>query len=138
LVVAGDEKQLPPTAFFVSESPEEEDEEPDENATPRPAIAGTVGFESILDALGSLLRPRMLRWHYRSHDERLIAFSNAHIYDRMLTTFPGTGGEDVLGHVIAPHDPTADTNSPSPEVDAVVDLVLEHARERSEESLGVI
>jgi very-short-patch-repair endonuclease/DNA polymerase III delta prime subunit len=139
LVIAGDEKQLPPTAFFVSESPEEEDDdESDENATPRPSIAGTVGFESILDALGSLLRPRMLRWHYRSRDERLIAFSNAHIYDRMLITFPGVGGDQVLRQVLVPHDPTAETNSPSPEVNAVVDLIFEHARERPRESLGVI
>ncbi|MFL5963285.1 MAG: AAA domain-containing protein [Gaiellaceae bacterium] len=138
LVIAGDEKQLPPTAFFVSESPEEEDEDGDEQATPRPSVAGTVGFESILDALGSLLRPRMLRWHYRSRDERLIAFSNAHIYDRMLVTFPGVGGDQILRHVLIPHDPTAATNSPSPEVDAVVDLMFEHARERPGESLGVI
>jgi very-short-patch-repair endonuclease len=138
LVIAGDEKQLPPTAFFVSESPEEEEEEQDEQVTPRPSVAGTVGFESILDALGSLLRPRMLRWHYRSRDERLIAFSNAHIYDRMLITFPGVGGEHVLRHVLVPHDPTAETNSPSPEVNAVVDLIFEHARVRPNESLGVI
>ncbi|HEY8844355.1 MAG TPA: AAA domain-containing protein [Gaiellaceae bacterium] len=138
LVVAGDEKQLPPTAFFVSESPEEEEEEQDEQATPRSAVGGTVGFESILDALGSLLRPRMLRWHYRSRDERLIAFSNAHIYDRMLITFPGVGGDQVLRHVLVPHDPTSETNSPSPEVDAVVELIVEHARERPNESLGVI
>jgi very-short-patch-repair endonuclease len=138
LVIAGDEKQLPPTAFFVSESPEEEDEEPDEQATVRPEVAGTVGFESILDALGSLLRLRMLRWHYRSRDEHLIAFSNAHIYDRMLVTFPGVGGDQVLRHVLVPHDPTAETNSPSPEVNAVVDLIFEHARERPDQSLGVI
>src|SRR5438067_7482454 len=47
LVVAGDEKQLPPTAFFVSESPEEEDEL-EEIDTPSPLVAGTKGFESIL------------------------------------------------------------------------------------------
>src|SRR3954453_5322188 len=48
LVIAGDEKQLPPTAFFVSESPEEEEEESEEaDSTPRPSVAGTVGFESI-------------------------------------------------------------------------------------------
>ena len=135
LVVAGDEKQLPPTAFFVSESPEGDDEEAILEASP---VGGTKGFEAILDALGSLLRFRMLCWHYRSRDERLIAFSNAHIYDRQLTTFPGVGGEHVLEGVLARHDPAADTNSPSPEVDAVVDLVLEHARLRPDESLGVI
>jgi hypothetical protein len=50
-------------------------------------MAGTSGFESILDALGSVLRVRQLLWHYRSRDERLIAFSNAHIYDRSLGGF---------------------------------------------------
>ena len=42
---------------------------------------------------------RQLLWHYRSRDERLIAFSNAHIYDRTLTTFPGIGGGRVLQYV---------------------------------------
>lgn len=135
LVVAGDEKQLPPTAFFVSETPEEEDEE---EAPPPLLAAGTKGFESILDALNALLRFRTLRWHYRSRDERLIAFSNAHIYDRQLITFPGLGGETVLRHVPVDWDPQADTNSPSPEVERVVDLILEHARTRPNESLGVI
>ena len=94
LVVAGDDKQLPPTAFFVSDSAEDEPEQPAAGAGPPAALlAGTAGFESILDALGSVLRFRMLLWHYRSRDERLIAFSNAHIYDRTLTTFPGIGGE---------------------------------------------
>ena len=51
---------------------------------------------------------------------------------------PGVGGNRVLRHVVSPHDPTAETNSPSPEVDAVVDLIFEHARERPDESLGVI
>ena len=136
LVVAGDDKQLPPTAFFVSDGADEE-QELDED-TPAPLIAGTSGMESILDALDPLLRTRMLCWHYRSRDERLIAFSNAHIYDRALTTFPGIGGDQVLRFVPVPWDPAADTNSPAPEVDTVVALILDHARSRPGESLGVI
>jgi very-short-patch-repair endonuclease len=81
---------------------------------------------------------RQLTWHYRSRDERLIAFSNAHIYDRTLVTFPGADPGQVLSYVPAPWQPDADINSPAPEVDTVVDLVLEHARERPDESLGVI
>ena len=137
LVVAGDDKQLPPTAFFVSGSTEDDSDqaEPD---TPAPLMAGTAGFESILDALGSVLRFRQLLWHYRSRDERLIAFSNAHIYDRTLITFPGISRGRVLRYVPVAWQPGADTNSPGPEVDASVDLILEHARKRSEESLGVI
>jgi very-short-patch-repair endonuclease len=137
LVVAGDDKQLPPTAFFVSDSAEEELPELDPDM-PVPLMAGTGGFESILDALAPLLRFRMLGWHYRSRDERLIAFSNAHIYDRMLTTFPGIGGSQVLRFVPMPADPAGDTNSPAPEVNTVVDLIIEHAQQRPEESLGVI
>ncbi len=137
LVVAGDEKQLPPTAFFVSEAPEEDDEAL-ESERLSSVVAGTRGFESILDALDFILRPRMLEWHYRSRDERLIAFSNAHIYGRMLTTFPGIGDEEVLSHVVVSWDPAAEPNSPRPEVEAVVDLIVEHARTRPDESLGVI
>jgi very-short-patch-repair endonuclease len=138
LVVAGDDKQLPPTAFFASGSASDDDSEQPEPGTPAALLAGTEGFESILDALGSVLGFRQLSWHYRSRDERLIAFSNAHIYDRTLVTFPGADSGRVLSHVPAPWRPGTDTNSPAPEVDAVVDLVLRHARERPAESLGVI
>jgi very-short-patch-repair endonuclease len=137
LVVAGDDKQLPPTAFFVSDSTEDDPDLADPDM-PVPLMAGTSGFESILDALGSVLRFRQLLWHYRSRDERLIAFSNAHIYDRTLITFPGAIGGRVLRYLPVAWQPGADTNSPGPEVDAAVDLILEHARERPEESLGVI
>ena len=136
LVVAGDEWQLPPTAFFLAESPEEEEEEEDLS---RPIVAGTRGFESILNALGSLFsRWKMLKWHYRSRDERLIAFSNAHIYDHMLTTFPGSGYDEVLRHELAPQDGAGQTNSPTPEVETVVNLIIDHARDRPGETLGVI
>jgi very-short-patch-repair endonuclease len=40
--------------------------------------------------------------------------------------------------VPVPWQPGADTNSPALEGDAVVDLILQHARERPQESLGVI
>jgi very-short-patch-repair endonuclease len=134
LVVAGDEKQLPPTAFFASDSLDEgEDEEGEELVD----LAVTSGFESVLDALGVMLPFRMLRWHYRSRDERLIAFSNAHIYDRQLVTFPGPGSEPFR-LVTVPHAKGADTNSPGPEVEAVIDLVIEHAMNSPEKSLGVI
>jgi very-short-patch-repair endonuclease len=139
LVVAGDERQLPPTKFFAGEAGGETEEEyaDDEDALLR-ALSGTKGFESILDALNALFPARMLQWHYRSRDERLIAFSNAYVYDKLLTTFPGIGGDSCLEHVEVDWQPGSDTNSPSPEVNRVVELVLEHARERPHESLGVI
>jgi very-short-patch-repair endonuclease len=134
VVIAGDDRQLPPTAFFASENTTEEDE----GELPGAIIGGTDDMESILDAITPLLSFRTLQWHYRSQDERLIAFSNAHIYDRQLTTFPGVGDDEVVRHVQAPWSPQAETNSPSPEVELVVDLVFKHAETRSDESLGVI
>jgi very-short-patch-repair endonuclease len=135
LVVAGDDHQLPPTAFFASDNASDEDDEETLGSSP---LGGTENMESILDAVTPLLPFRTLQWHYRSQDEQLIAFSNAYIYDRQLTTFPGVGDEDVLRYVQASWDPQAETNSPSPEVQRVVELIFEHAESRPQESLGVI
>ena len=89
------------------------------------------------------LPSRRLSWHYRSLDERLIAFANAEIYDGSLVTFPGTGTDPVVRLVAsrgrAP-SPTGEGRSrrPTTEVDRVVELVLEHARTSPDRSLGVI
>lgn len=141
VVVAGDERQLPPTSFFASASAEDETEEGLEiGENGEVAVTLTDGYESILDSLAAALPFRSLEWHYRSQDERLIAFSNAHIYSSSLTTFPGAHVDGVLDHVAVPHVPglTGSEESAAAEVQAVVDLVLEHARQRPEESLGVI
>jgi very-short-patch-repair endonuclease len=133
-VVAGDDRQLPPTSFFTAAIAEEDEERQDVD------LAFTSGFESILDTLTPLLRMRMLRWHYRSRDERLIAFSNLHLYDRALMTFPGITGEVCLEHVLVTQPPglAGQEDSSSAEVQVVVEEVLEHARTRPGESLGVI
>src|SRR5258708_30398043 len=65
---------MPPTDFFqvaVTDDGVEEDED---------------HGESGLDELK--LQPTMLRWHYRSQDEALIAFSNYTFYNGRLITFP--------------------------------------------------
>jgi len=132
-VVAGDRRQLPPTTFFRS-SVEADDMEDDD------LEALTEGFESVLDVLDTLLRSYRLTWHYRSEDERLIAFSNHNIYDASLTTFPGAVAGDCLSFELIPHRPGAhvDRRSNDDEVSRVVDLIVAHARERPHESLGVI
>jgi len=139
VVVAGDEHQLPPTTFFTAA--DEHDDTPlgiTAEGEIDPAL--TSGYESVLDVLSALLRGYTLRWHYRSLDERLIAFSNAWIYDRSLVTFPGAVGADCVSFV--PVDAVAAEGQPVDSVDAevsrVVSLVLDHAATRPAESLGVI
>jgi very-short-patch-repair endonuclease len=128
VIVAGDNKQLPPTTFFAA-AEEEDDSETD-----------STGYESLLDMMIPFVKGFHLNWHYRSRDEALIAYSNHHIYDDRLVTFPGPGTEGAISHVHVNYIPTSDGQEASSggEVERVVELILHHARRAPELSLGVI
>lgn len=135
LVVAGDDKQLPPTNFFgrlIGGADEWDDDED--------GAGDLTDYESILSAMRPLMpHHEMLKWHYRSQDERLIAFSNREIYGDQLVTFPGaaTGSPVTLDVVDGVGSPGQDGSAPA-EIQRVVERVLEHAEQRPTESLGVI
>lgn len=80
LVVMGDTKQLPPTAFFdnIVETDSDEDYE----------VSSLMDMESILHFCKSSFPTRMLNWHYRSRHESLIAVSNQEFYDNQLLIYP--------------------------------------------------
>lgn len=143
VVVAGDRHQLPPTTFFAT-AVEGEDEILDDDDEARDALAMVTesigGFESLLGTLESFLPNWLLEWHYRSEDERLITFSNTHIYAGRLVTFPSTRSHEAIRHVLIPYDPAlgGQDESASREVEEVVRQVLAHAKVRPHESLGVI
>jgi very-short-patch-repair endonuclease len=131
-VIAGDSRQLPPTTFFAAGVDDDDREDADE---------GTSGFQSILDVMSAFLEPAWsLDWHYRSRDEALIAYSNHAIYNDRLVTFPGPGLTKALTHVLVPHvtGQGGQEGSATREVQRVVELILEHASTRPDESLGVI
>jgi len=90
LIVAGDQKQLPPTTFFERSS-EGDDDTYDETSPDQ--------FQSILDKCkaSGAFTSIPLRWHYRSQHEELIAFSNYSFYEHGLITFPcaQTEAEDL-------------------------------------------
>jgi hypothetical protein len=102
--------------------------------------AAIGGYESLLGTLEAFLPNCLLEWHYRSADERLIAFSNTHIYSSRLVTFPSAHGHEAIRHIWVPHVSalTGQEESASREVEEVVRQVLEHAVTRPDESLGVI
>ena len=79
-VVMGDTRQLPPTSFFdiMLETDEDEDYE----------IASLSDMESILHLCKGRFPTKMLRWHYRSRHESLIALSNQEFYDNNLLIYP--------------------------------------------------
>lgn len=154
-LVAGDSRQLPPTEFFTKVLEDETDDDDvvalddvssrddeDRRRTAKPNKSLTRDAESILFAMERLLagQTRSLQWHYRSHDERLIAVSNEHVYSGSLTTFPAPASSGTLRHEIVEYSPGIQNtaNSPESEVKRVVDLIEEHIRNHPDESLGVI
>ncbi len=76
VIVSGDTEQLPPTVFF-------------ENINMARYDDNYVILDNILDQFDALgLNKIQLQWHYRSVDDKLIAFSNKYFYDNRLETFP--------------------------------------------------
>lgn len=136
LVVAGDRCQLPPTRFFDTITLGDDQETDEENVSDV--------YESILDALGGgFLPPYELRWHYRSRNEALIAFSNKEFYDFKLYTFPHpdqAGADQGIHFVHVPEGvyERGSTRRNVPEARKVVALLLDHARSTPEWSLAVV
>ena len=88
LVVVGDEKQLPPTSFFDRAMHDEL-----QFADNEEFLASDM--ESILGLCSSQGIPsRMLRWHYRSQHESLIAVSNQEFYKKLFIV-PSSFSTDV-------------------------------------------
>jgi hypothetical protein len=132
LVITGDNQQLPPTTFFQQNA----DDGAEEEETPL--------FESIFDGcLGAGIPSKMLRWHYRSQHEHLIAFSNETYYEGRLVTFPSacfqhpTLGVQLKFVEKGVYDRGGKRDNPR-EAQAVAELVLEHYRVTPDKTLGVI
>ena len=137
IVVAGDDKQLPPTSFFQKNLlvDPDWDELTDEDIEV---------FDSILDeCLGSGLPVKTLKWHYRSKDESLIAFSNHCFYDDTMITFPSAKSEtDSLGVKLIHipdgiYDRGGKRDNPV-EAEKVATLVFEHFKNYPHKTLGVV
>jgi len=133
LILAGDDKQLPPTSFFERNTDEDDEEGTD-----------VKDFQSVLElakAAGAF-NNLGLRWHYRSRHEDLIAFSNYKFYEGKLVTFPSAHaqGDDVgveffHGHGMYRRGGGADNPV---EAAKAAERVIEHYTKRPDLSLGVV
>jgi predicted DNA-binding WGR domain protein len=85
-IVVGDEMQLPPTSFFVSQHADDENELTFEEEGE--LVTFGVDGNSFLNQAARNLPACMLAWHYRSQSESLISFSNHAFYDGRLLTVP--------------------------------------------------
>lgn len=134
-IVAGDQKQLPPTTFFEKVGLDESDEYVEDQLDE---------FESILDLCKSTggFPSLPLRWHYRSQHESLITFSNYMFYDGKLVTFPGSlqQGPDIgieFFHANGIYRRGGARDNPL-EAELVVDRVFYHAQNHPSLTLGVV
>jgi hypothetical protein len=133
LILAGDDKQLPPTSFF-----ERADDGDDDDTT------DVKDFQSVLElakACGAFTNLG-LRWHYRSRHEDLIAFSNYKFYEGKLVTYPSahSEGDDVGVAFYNAHGTYrrgGGADNPG-EARKVADRVIEHFTNRPDMTLGVV
>lgn len=136
LIVAGDTKQLPPTSFFKTVVDVEEDKDEDEESIEYER----EDLDSILDECTTSGFPQcMLKWHYRSKHEYLIAFSNKHLYQD-LYTFPCCIEDSETLGIKFFYNESSDTtkdNKRLEEAQIVAKAVMQHAKKLPNMSLGV-
>jgi very-short-patch-repair endonuclease len=137
LIIAGDDKQLPPTNFFSLA--DAEDGEFDEEETDAQAFESILGIAKGSGALTSLT----LQWHYRSRHENLIAFSNRKFYGGGLITFPSSEADGPHVGVELFHVPNgvydrAGARHNLAEARFVAERVEHHFDHRPNRTLGVV
>jgi len=159
-IIVGDEKQMPPTDFFHSGS---------RNADPDDLDKSMDGEEeglaedadSLLAQGARKLESTLLSWHYRSHYETLISFSNHAFYEGELLTIPDrtihhaekpairvSGPADAATQVnslfdrsISFHlltDSVYERRSNPAEAVYIAALIRELLRRRTRESIGIV
>lgn len=133
VVVVGDERQLPPTRFFAKMTAGETDDEGDEGAQ-------VSDIESILGLFSARGLPqRMLRWHYRSRHQSLIAVSNREFYENKLFIVPSPytaeAGMGLRFHFV--DGGVFEESVNKVEAQRVAEAIMRHAKAYPELSLGV-
>lgn len=135
VVVVGDPRQLPPTAFFSRLTSGGGDDDDD---------GASVGdIESILGLFTARGLPMaMLRWHYRSRHQSLIAVSNRQFYENKLFVVPSPYTAEAGMGLRFHHIPNGifDTGGKRcnlVEAKIVARAIIAHALESPELSLGV-
>ncbi|GGB11180.1 AAA domain-containing protein [Puia dinghuensis] len=113
VIIVGDEKQMPPTDFFTSGLKHSDPDDLDKtNGEDEDWLADDA--DSLLAQGARKLESTLLSWHYRSHFETLISFSNHAFYEGELLTIPDKTihhQEKAPIRVSGPADAAAQVNS---------------------------
>ena len=138
IVVVGDQKQLPPTAFFDRLVNGDDGTQDDDDGPP---IVSAGEMESVLTLCEARGMPsRMLEWHYRSRHPSLIAVSNKEFYKRLFIPPAPVRERGRLGFHVRRTAGSYDrggTKTNRVEVDAIIEAIRAHALSDPGMSLGV-
>lgn len=85
-IIVGDDKQMPPTNFFTAKAEDPDDLESFGDEAGDELLS--TDADSLLVQGARKLSSTMLSWHYRSHYETLISYSNHAFYQAGLLTIP--------------------------------------------------
>lgn len=138
VVIAGDQKQLPPTRFFESALADSGDG--DAETAEELFFQQQSEAEDLLTAALNLdVREAYLDVHYRSRNEALIGFSNEHYYGSRLQPIPGHPRHKALNTPIRLHrvDGVYHERANEKEAEAAVNLIAELLSEPEPPSIGV-
>ena len=133
IVCVGDDKQMPPTQFFGSVIGDVDLDDGESPAMQAGDVESALGL-----CIARNMPQRMLRWHYRSKHESLIAVSNREFYENKLYVIPSPNRGGDLGvkwHYI--ENGMFDKGQNLVEAKIVAAAIMQHARERSDWTLGV-
>lgn len=158
-IIVGDDKQMPPTNFFTAKSEDQDDLEKFDDDSDDELLS--TDADSLLVQGSRKLDSTMLSWHYRSHYETLISFSNHAFYEGKLLTIPDktihhkdkaiievSKPEDAAGFTDALYDRSIsfhfqangiyEKRSNLQEAQYIAGLVKELLKRKLKESIGIV
>lgn len=140
IVVAGDEKQMPPSSYFALGGSTDEDDLAQQNDETERELRDMLAAESLLNLARSRVPHSALAWHYRCRDEALIAFSNHALYHGELLTIPATPTQAAPSaiHWLPVANGEYHDGANPPEAEAVVDLVHDLLSREQAPSIGIV
>ncbi|WP_431217864.1 AAA domain-containing protein [Puia sp. P3] len=160
-IIVGDEKQMPPTDFFSAAANGNDPDDMDKAEDREENEWLSDDADSLLAQGARKLDSTLLSWHYRSHYETLISYSNHAFYEGDLLTIPDktihhhekqplriTAPEEALSTVeclfdrsISYHllpDSVYEKRSNAGESDYIAHIVRELLKRGVRESIGIV
>jgi predicted DNA-binding WGR domain protein/DNA polymerase III delta prime subunit len=137
-IIVGDEKQMPPTDFFSVAARDNDPDDLDQPDEDGPDDWLSDDADSLLAQGARKLESTLLSWHYRSHYETLISYSNHAFYEGELLTIPDKTVDHHSIHYHLLTNGVYDKRSNRMEAEYIARMVKELLLRGTKESIGIV